>query len=105
MRIGEFRGVPWLGFLAAGAVVLALSVGLVSEAGAGTITEFPLPTASSGPDFITAGPDGALWFTEHGASKIGRITTAGAITLGASKGKDGHAHCRSTGPEGEDYTP
>jgi streptogramin lyase len=28
------------------------------------ITEFPLPAAASGPYMITAGPDGALWFTE-----------------------------------------
>jgi streptogramin lyase len=47
---------------------------------AGVVSEFPIPTASSGPDFITTGPDGALWFTEFGANQIGRITTAGAIT-------------------------
>ena len=29
---------------------------------------------------ITAGPDGALWFTEYWGNKIGRITTAGVIT-------------------------
>jgi virginiamycin B lyase len=29
---------------------------------------------------ITVGPDGALWFIEEFASKIGRITTGGAIT-------------------------
>ena len=29
------------------------------------ITEFPIPTASSGPEGITAGPDGNLWFTEN----------------------------------------
>jgi len=29
---------------------------------------------------IVAGPDGALWFTEYYASKIGRITTAGVLT-------------------------
>lgn len=28
---------------------------------------------------LTAGPDGALWFTEPGALKIGRMTTAGAV--------------------------
>jgi virginiamycin B lyase len=39
--------------------------------------EFPLPTANSNPNGITAGPDGALWFTEMGA--IGRITTDGQI--------------------------
>jgi virginiamycin B lyase len=29
---------------------------------------------------IAAGSDGALWFTENAANRIGRITTAGAIT-------------------------
>ena len=47
----------------------------------GKVTEYPLPDAgrvrrpTSPP-----GPDGALWFTESGANKIGRITTAGVIT-------------------------
>jgi streptogramin lyase len=31
-------------------------------------------------DDIAAGSDGALWFTEYGASQIGRITTRGKIT-------------------------
>ena len=37
---------------------------------------------SERPHEITAGPDGALWFTEFGANppKIGRMTTAGAFT-------------------------
>jgi streptogramin lyase len=47
---------------------------------AGVITEFPLPTASSGPTAIAAGPDGNLWFIESSANKIGRITPAGVIT-------------------------
>ena len=48
----------------------------------GAITEFVLPRASSGPLGITAGPDGALWFTEVGTAgnRIGRITTAGQVT-------------------------
>jgi streptogramin lyase len=50
---------------------------------AGVITEFSTPTPG-GNDVsisgITAGPDGNLWFTE-GAGAIGRITTAGAVTL------------------------
>ena len=29
---------------------------------------------------ITTGPDGNLWFTEFGNSRIGRLTTAGAFT-------------------------
>jgi virginiamycin B lyase len=44
------------------------------------ITEYPIPTASSGPTFITAGSDGALWFTEVSGNKIGRITGGGTIT-------------------------
>jgi hypothetical protein len=44
---------------------------------AGTITEYPIPTACAGPSGIVASPDGALWFTGSG---IGRITTSGTIT-------------------------
>jgi virginiamycin B lyase len=54
----------------------------------GNITEFPLPEGT--PLAITAGPDGALWFTDqeystgstvNGIGKIGRITTGGSISL------------------------
>jgi len=37
-----------------------------------------VPIANIAPQGITAGPDGALWFTEY--DNIGRITTAGVIT-------------------------
>jgi hypothetical protein len=47
---------------------------------AGTISEFPVPTLGSQPFFITAGPDGALWFTEFSGNKVGRITAAGVTT-------------------------
>ena len=46
----------------------------------GGVTEFSIPTASSGPNSITRGPDGNLWFTENNADKIGRITPAGVVT-------------------------
>ncbi len=29
----------------------------------GVMTEFPLPAPAHGPQWITLGPDGALWFT------------------------------------------
>ena len=35
---------------------------------------------SAFPAYITAGPDGNLWFTEVNANKIGRITTDGVVT-------------------------
>ena len=38
----------------------------------GKIREFPVPTATSGPLGITAGPDGNLWFTEALGNKIGQ---------------------------------
>lgn len=61
---------------------------------AGVITEFAIPdVGSTGPAtitepkdcivcgyLITAGPDGAMWFTMPAASRIGRITVDGAIT-------------------------
>ena len=40
------------------------------------ITEYAIPTSTSTPTFIAAGPDGALWFSEESSGKIGRITTA-----------------------------
>ncbi len=64
-------------------VLTALLAGIVgpkASAAAATITEFPLPTTMSAPGGITAGPDGALWFTESVGSKIGRITPGGVIT-------------------------
>jgi virginiamycin B lyase len=39
-------------------------------------TEFQIPTAGSQPVKITAGADGALWFTESLSNKIGRIPTS-----------------------------
>jgi streptogramin lyase len=46
----------------------------------GTITAFPVPAANANLSLITAGPDGALWFTEKNGDQIGRITTAGSVT-------------------------
>jgi streptogramin lyase len=45
------------------------------------IAEYPTPTTGSGPDGITTGPDGNLWFTDDSTIRgIGKITTAGVIT-------------------------
>ncbi|MDB5073223.1 MAG: hypothetical protein JWM87_4334 [Candidatus Eremiobacteraeota bacterium] len=45
-----------------------------------TINEFPTVTASSNPIGITAGKDGALWFTESGLDKIGRASVNGSVS-------------------------
>jgi len=70
------------------ACIAALAFGMMLSASvpaaASTITEFPLPAGTT-PGVITAGPDGALWFTVGSppgpaADKIGRITTAGSFS-------------------------
>src|SRR6185295_9434228 len=45
----------------------------------GALSSFQVPN-SFNIDGITAGPDGALWFTDASLNYIGRITTAGAVT-------------------------
>src|SRR5215470_11714481 len=64
-------------------LTLILSVGVTSALAApakvGTITEYPVPTASSNPYAITTGPDGNLWFTESTANKIAVSTPKGQV--------------------------
>jgi len=46
-----------------------------------SITIYPVPSGNLGSLIgITSGPDGALWFAETVANKIGRITTSGDVT-------------------------
>ena len=61
-------------------VATALSLAAAPSFAMWSYSEFPIPTANSAPSGITAGPDGALWFTEFTGNKIGRITTAGVVT-------------------------
>ena len=50
---------------------------------------------------IVAGPDGALWFSEISANKIGRISTAGAITeFPVTRSASGNLQCLAAGPDG-----
>lgn len=46
----------------------------------GSTSFTPLPQTGSNPTDITTGSDGALWFTEAYANKIGRLTTGGTLT-------------------------
>jgi streptogramin lyase len=43
----------------------------------GTIVSFPLPAQAIGPEGITTGPDGNIWFTD--ALGVGRITPQGEV--------------------------
>ena len=83
------------------ALILALVGACLTGIARGqVVTEFSIPTVSSQPPAITAGPDGSLWFTEGVGNNIGRITTAGVVTefpvLTASSGLFGIA----AGPDG-----
>jgi virginiamycin B lyase len=67
--------------------LLCLLIGLLTLSApsalalSGKIREFATPTAGSVPLEITAGPDGALWFTEINANQIGRISPLGQHTV------------------------
>ncbi len=68
----------------------------------GTITDYLIPSYSSGPADITAGPDGNLWFTENyiDANRIGRITPAGEISEFPLPAKDRFPDGITAGPDG-----
>src|ERR1700730_18930061 len=41
--------------------------------------EYTTPTPKSGPQGITSGPDGNLWFAETAASKVARLEVASGV--------------------------
>ena len=45
----------------------------------GQVSEYSVPSAEAAPDSITAGPDGALWFTSR-HDQIGRVTPHGTFS-------------------------
>ncbi len=45
-----------------------------------TFYSYSIPTSASYPQFITAGKDGNMWFTEESGNRIGKITPSGTIT-------------------------
>lgn len=49
----------------------------------GTPVVFPV---ASGPNHLTAGPDGNVWFTNANADSVGRITPQGTVTSFADPG-------------------
>jgi virginiamycin B lyase len=63
-----------------GAVAVLLLVASAATAGPGASFTFYTGAHINMPFGITAGPDGALWFTNDNGSSIGRITTAGVAS-------------------------
>ena len=62
---------------------LAIAQAATGAKPSGTFTHIDrqfIPAACSNVSGITAGPDGALWFVEETAAKIGRLATDGSIT-------------------------
>jgi virginiamycin B lyase len=72
------------------------SIGRITTAG--VVTNYT-GTGIDSPWDITTGPDGAMWFTNHGNNSIGRITTAGVVSNYTGTGIDGPAGI-TTGPDG-----
>jgi streptogramin lyase len=78
-------------------------LGLAATAAAATwsnVAIHPVPTSQSNPVRTAAGPDGAIWFTELFGNRIGRITTAGAITEFPVPTPDSGLYGMMTGPDG-----
>jgi hypothetical protein len=64
-------------------------IGGVAGTAEASVTEINYTgTGMDEPFGITAGPDGALWFTNYGNNSIGRITTTGVVHLYAGAGID-----------------
>ncbi len=95
-RIAHYR--QMLGALAA--LGLALAIAPASAVAVPTISEFPT-TPGTGPQAVTTGSDGNLWFVESGGDRIGRMTPAGVVTIFSSglSSSPGIAGI-TTGPDG-----
>lgn len=67
----------------------------------GQISEFPIRRGESGPNAITAGGEGNVWFTEYFGDQIGRITPNGQITEFAVPTPNAGLKGIAPGPEGD----
>ncbi len=72
----------------------------------GSVAMFAIPTTGdvnfAGEQItgITAGPDGALWFTGNAAGHIGRITTSGSVTMYDTSAYGMTPYSITAGPDG-----
>ena len=69
------------------------------RAGAADIAEVNIPTVGATPQGIVQGPDGALWFTEFWANRIGRFSSVGVFTEFVVPTQPSHPFRIVTGPD------
>jgi virginiamycin B lyase len=65
-----------------------------------SLNEFPLPTPAAAPLGISPGPDGAIWFTERDAGRIGRLDRDGTMTEFAGLAGGATPEHLTAGPDG-----
>jgi virginiamycin B lyase len=81
-------------------VACALAAFFSAKVSAQTVKEYSLVSGTL-PTFITAGPDGALWFTDYDfPSTVNRITTGGTVTSFALPSTNEFTNGITTGPDG-----
>lgn len=72
-------------------------VGKVTTSGSFTMYSVPSSGASN---FVTAGPDGNVWYTDNVNNKIGRITPSGTSTMFAAPSAGANPWGITLGPDG-----
>ncbi len=84
-----------------GAAVAVALVELPSGASGGAnFVELGGLSPAAAPARITAGPDGNLWFTEQGISKVGRLTPSGVVSEFATATANAAPTGITAGPDG-----
>ena len=86
--------------LAAGIIMPSHVIDAHASTSTATVNEYAIPTASSAPTSITAGPDGDVWFTENSGNKIGKSDTSGNITEYALPTAGSAPQTITSGPDG-----
>jgi len=89
-----------LAALAAVSAVVLLALPSTATAGSASFVELGGLSPGATPARITAGPDGNVWFTESGTSKIGRVTPGGVVTEFATATSGAGPTGITTGPDG-----
>lgn len=97
-RLRRRIGIP-VTLMAAALLVLALPAGASAFLALGDQKEFFAPTQPTNPLTLAEGPDGNVWYTNDGSTKIGKVTPAGVVTE-YSPGLTGAAFGITAGPEG-----